>query len=364
MANFSNIDGTPEASSVVESEALAWIAQLNGDDVSEKDLAAFREWVNRSPAHQKEIKEISELWMGLNVLTVMDEPIRQADKVSKRLRKSTARKHRKRRIIIPALAGAMAMSLLMISPLLRSDDTAGSTYEANMNVPLVFKTAKGEHQTHSLEDGSVITMNTDSHLEVDFTQGQRDVRLLKGEALFSVAHDERRPFLVFANDGIVRAVGTEFSVHIKDNAIDVLVSEGSVELSTLEPTKPASVTSQATASVTKVASLGIIKAGHTAQIKNSQASISNVSEDVIDAELSWRVGRLDFAGEGLEEAIEEYTRYSDLKIIITDPRIKDIRLGGSVPIGQPDKFLSYLEVSLGLKVERAENSRIYLSKAN
>ena len=91
MTNDSNADVLSSASSLVEAEALAWIAQLNGDDISEKDLAAFREWVNRSPAHQKEIKELSELWTGLNVLTVMDEPIRQADKLSKQLRKNKAR---------------------------------------------------------------------------------------------------------------------------------------------------------------------------------------------------------------------------------------------------------------------------------
>ena len=363
MTNFSNIDGTTEASSVVESEALAWIAQLNGDDVSEKDLAAFREWVNRSPAHQKEIKELSELWDGLNILTVMDEPIRQADKVSRQLRQNQARKDWRRRIILPALGGAMAMSFLVTSPLWRTTDIDNSTYVAQMSVPLVFKTAKGEHQTHSLEDGSVITMNTDSHIEVDFTQGQRNVRLLKGEALFSVEHDEKRPFLVFANDGIVRAVGTEFSVHIKDDFIDVLVSEGSVELSTLKPTKPISTTTTAPIKSTKVASLGIIKAGHAAQVKDSKASIAIVSTDMIDAGLSWRAGRLEFTGEGLEEAIAEYARYSDLNIIISDPELKDIRLGGSFPTNKLDLFFTTLEVQFGIKVTHASEGQIYLTKS-
>lgn len=361
MTNYSNID---EASSVVESEALAWIAQLNGDDVSEKDLAAFREWVNRSPAHQKEIKELSELWTGLNVLTVMDEPIRQADKVSRNLRKNQARKQWKRRLVLPALACAAAVSFLMASPLLRGADIESSSYEANMSVPLVFKTAKGEHQTHSLEDGSIITMNTDSHVEVDFTQGQRDVRLLKGEALFSVEHDEKRPFLVFANDGIVRAVGTEFSVHITDNAFDVLVSEGSVELSTLKPTKPVSAAIKTPANATKVASLGIIKAGHTAQVKDSKASIAIVSTEVIDAELSWRVGRLEFTGERLEEAIAEYTRYTDLNIIISDPELKKIKLGGAFPTGELDLFFKTLELQFGINVTRSADNLVYLTKSD
>ena len=364
MPNDSNADALSSASSLVEAEALAWIAQLNGDDVSEKDLAAFREWVNRSPAHQKEIKELSELWTGLNVLTVMDEPIRQADKLSKQLRKNRARQHWKRQILLPALSVAAILAIVVVAPTVLSRNDVPISYEAQLNVPLIFKTAKGEHQTHSLEDGSVITLNTDSYLEVDFTEGQRDIRLLKGEALFSVAHDEQRPFLVFANDGIVRAVGTEFSVHITDLAMEVIVSEGSVELSTLKPTKPATSTTEAPPNVAKVASLGIIKAGHSAQIKNAQASIANVSDEMIDAELSWRVGRLDFMGEGLEEALAEYTRYTDVNIKIIDPELKKIRLGGSFPTNEPDLFLKNLEVSFGIKVEKVGQSQVYLSKAN
>ena len=361
MTDFSNIDALSDASSLVESEALAWIAQLNGDNVSEKDLAAFRSWVNRSPAHQKEIKELSELWTGLNVLTVMDEPIRQADKLSKQLRKKRARQDWRRKAMLPAFSVATILAIVAVAPTILSRNDAPTSYEAQVNVPLVFKTAKGEHQKHSLQDGSVITLNTDSYVEVAFSEGQRDIRLLKGEALFSVAHDEQRPFLVFANDGIVRAVGTEFSVHITDLAMEVIVSEGSVELSMLNPTQPATSAAEA---VTKVASLGIVKAGHSAQVKSSQASITNVSDEVINAELSWRVGRLDFTGEGLEEAIAEYTRYSDMNIIIIDPELKDIRLVGSFPTNEPDLFLKSLEFNFGIRVEKADNSQVYLSKAN
>lgn len=361
MTDFSNIDALSDASSLVEAEALAWIAQLNGDDVTEKDLAAFRDWVNRSPSHQKEIKELSELWTGLNVLTVMDEPIRQADKLSKQLRKKRARQDWRRKAMLPAFSVATILAIVAVAPTILSRNETPASYEAQVNVPYIFKTAKGEHQKHTLEDGSVITLNTDSYVEVAFTENQRDVRLLKGEALFSVAHDEQRPFLVFANDGIVRAVGTEFSVHITDLAMEVIVSEGSVELSMLNPTQPAT---SAVEAVTKVASLGIVKAGHSAQVKSSQASITNVSDEVINAELSWRVGRLDFTGEGLEEAIAEYTRYSDMNIIIIDPELKDIRLGGSFPTNEPDLFLKSLEFNFGIRVEKADNSQVYLSKAN
>lgn len=363
MTDFSNKDGSLETSSLLESEALAWIAQLNGDEVSEKDLAAFREWVNRSPAHQKEIQELSELWSELNMLTVMDDSILQADRVSKQLRNRHSLKQWRGRLALPALTGAMAMAALLAFPMMIQVQNETSTYQANVNVPLVFKTTKGENQVHSLEDGSIITLNTDSHIEVNFTKDQRDVRLLKGEALFSVAHDAGRPFLVFADDGIVRAVGTEFSVHLTNGAIDVLVSEGSVEISTLKPTKPTASLTKISTGRGKVASLGIIKAGHTARMKASTASIANLSTEAIDAELSWRTGRLEFTGEVLEAAIAEYTRYTDLNIIISDPQLKEIRLGGSFPTGETDLFFKTLELQFGIQVNRADERNVYLSKA-
>ncbi len=362
MTNTSNIDGFSGSSSLLEAEALAWIAQLNGENISEKDLAAFREWVNRSPAHQREIQELSQLWGELNMLTIMDEPIRQADKVSKQLRKAQSRKQWRHKLAVPALAGGMAMTALLALPILIPAQNGASIYETNVNVPVVFKTAKGEHEVHSLEDGSVITLNTDSHIEVNFTNDQRDVRLLKGEALFSVAHDEDRPFLVFADDRIVRAVGTEFSVHLVNGAIDVLVSEGSVELSTIETTKPTSSKTKTAAGQGKVASLGIIKAGHTARVEAKKTSIGNLSNEAINAELSWRTGRLEFTGEGLEAAIAEYTRYTDLKIIIKDPELEDIRLGGSFPTGEIDLFLKTLELNFGISVDRSQQTHVYLSK--
>ena len=363
MSQFSHIETDTDAASVVESEALAWIAQLNGDSVTEKDLAAFREWVNRSPAHQAEIRELAALWTDLNALTVMDEPIRQADAVSKRLRKQG---RWKRWAVLPVLAGAAAVCALVLSPVILPTDAGDETYQQAVNVPLVFKTAKGEHQVYSFEDGSIITLNTDSHIEVDFNKDQRDVRLIKGEALFTVAHDEKRPFLVFANDGIVRAVGTEFSVHLANDAIDVLVSEGSVELSTLKPTQPSLEQLSATQSSSgspKVASLGIIKAGQTARVKSSEAAIALVSTEVIDAELSWRVGRIEFTGEGLEQAIDEYTRYTNLNIVIADPELNDIRLGGSFPTGETDLFFNTLELQFGINVDKSNGDTVYLTKA-
>ena len=84
---------------------------------------------------------------------------------------------------------------------------------------------------------------------------------------------------------------------------------------------------------------------------------------MIDAGLSWRVGRLEFTGEGLEEAIAEYARYSDLNIIISDPELKKIRLGGSFPTNELDLFFTTLELQFGIKATHTSETEVYLTKS-
>ena len=94
-----------------------------------------------------------------------------------------------------------------------------------------FSTQIGETRIVPLEDGSVITLNTDSEVSVRFTHSNRDIRLVRGEALFDVAKDAKRPFTVDANGTSVRAVGTSFTVSLlPDRPVEVLVREGVVEI--------------------------------------------------------------------------------------------------------------------------------------
>ncbi len=68
---------------------------------------------------------------------------------------------------------------------------------------------------------------------MDYDEGFRDVHLLQGEAHFSVAHDKNLPFRVFAGAGQIRAVGTAFTVYLKNDSVDVTVTEGSVALAAI-----------------------------------------------------------------------------------------------------------------------------------
>lgn len=348
-----------DTASVIETEALAWVAQLNGDDVSEKDLAAFREWAQRSPAHQKEIAELGQLWEDLNVLTCMDEAIRQADTASSELRSKRARRQWQKRILT---SGAIACTLAMVwfTPALRSVFQQEQT--PLTAAPPMLKSAIGQQQTHILKDGSVVTLNTDSMVEVDYSAKQRKVRLLKGEALFTVAEDKNRAFSVFANDGVISALGTEFSVRLQADKINVIVAEGTVELSTFALT---SVTEPAVSGLIQpvpMESLAVLKAGQAAEIKDQKASIRLMRDEAIKAALSWKDGLLVFNGESLQQVINEVSRYTPLNIIIDDPQLQALRIGGVFNSGDTAMLFRTLETQFGLVNEPVSTNTVRISR--
>ena len=347
----------PDKSSSIESEALAWIAQLDGDNVSDKDLAAFREWVNRSPAHAREIRELNSLWDELNVLTDMVEPIAQADAVSRQLRRREYFKAWRRRLMFPV--GTVA-ALAVVSFYVTNSQTTSPpdiVQTAEVQLPKIYKTKIGQHQEYELADGSKVTLNTGSRIEVDFREDQRRIRLLEGEALFDVAHDTSRPFLVFAGDGIVRAVGTAFLVHLQGNEFDVIVSEGAVELSSVLPTPVVQTKSE---NSKKLASLGIVKAGHKAKYENSAASIATVSEVEMTAKMSWQNGLITFNGETLEEVVKEVSRYTELNIEIRDAELKALQVGGVFKSGDTESVFANLKANFNIDTMNIEPGSVVL----
>ena len=337
----------------VEAEALAWIAQLDGDNISEKDLDAFREWVSRSPAHASEIRKLNLFWDELNILTNMAEPIAQADALSRQLRRESTRKWRY------GMGGMVAVAMLagiFILPVFYRQNVPDQQpiETTSVQIPKIYKAEIGEQQTHTLPDGTVVILNTDSHIEVDFLEDQRRVRLLHGEVLFDVTHDPTRPFLVFAGDGIVRAVGTAFSVRLNGDRVDVVVSKGSVELSSVRPES----TKKMINDTLKIASIGIVKAGNAAQIENLSATIETMTENDIRAKLSWQNGLITFRGETLEEVIQEISRYTELDIQLRNPELKNLRLGGVFKSGDLDGLYAILKTNFGISTTIVDNKVI------
>jgi transmembrane sensor len=177
-----------------------------------------------------------------------------------------------------------------------------------------YETAVGGSQRVGLADGSSVLLNTDSRLRVQLSATRRDVELIRGEALFTVAHDKLRPFYVSAAGTLVRAVGTEFSVRIRDDrTVEVLVAEGRVAVGipdhNLNFAPPVLADSMAGVAVRE-----------SAIVSNDTVAVKRLSAAYIARKLAWTSGRIAFEGEPLTDAVREFNRYNRRRLPPILPR--------------------------------------------
>jgi transmembrane sensor len=209
-----------------------------------------------------------------------------------------------------------------------------------------FRTEIGQVRLVPLEDGSVITLNTRSQVLVSFTNQRRDVRLVSGEALFSVAKNRIRPFIVQAGSTRVRAVGTRFTVKcLPGQPVVVVVLDGIVDVSSDVDSGP----------VTLAANMKATAAGPGAPARVPIVAVNLGSQD-IDRQLAWRTGHIAFEGETLREAADEFARYSDTKIVINDPTIGDQQITGLFNATDPVGFAEAAATALELHAEITEGA--------
>jgi transmembrane sensor len=177
----------------------------------------------------------------------------------------------------------------------------------------------GEVRRIALEDGSTMLLNTTTAVTVLFSKRQRDIRLIRGEALFEVAHDKARPFLVRANDIAVRAVGTAFAVRLEAAQVDVMVTEGAVEVADSAAAHGWSGPSAPPASHPEAKR---VAANERIVIASARApEIRPISLAETERQLAWREGMVSFDGESLQTAVAEINRHNRRQIVIDDPTL-------------------------------------------
>lgn len=211
-------------------------------------------------------------------------------------------------------------------------------------------TRKGDIRRAPLDDGSAVTLNTDTVIKAAFNGQIRRVDLVRGEALFDVAKDTTRPFVVVAGKVRVRAVGTSFTVRAhRDGQVDVLVREGVVEVWRGQGGAPLRLVAQ---TATKVDTAGPLRA-------------IRVAAAAVDSATAWRQGQIDLDGLTLGEAVAEFARYSDRRIVVDDPAVARLKMTGLFSASDPDGFARAAALGLGLvatpqadgvRLERAASS--------
>lgn len=201
--------------------------------------------------------------------------------------------------------------------------------------PARYQTSFGEVARVSLPDGSVVTLNSESRLLVDFRDDLRSMSLLEGEALFDVARDPQRPFEVRADDAKVRAIGTSFSVRrMSQPGFEVVVRSGVVDV--MERRKPAIRLTR-----NDLASIQPFK----------DAQVRSLQPWQMESQLAWSDGMLSFNGVALGDAASQFSRYSKVRIIIDDPRLAERRIVGVYSATDPVGFANAVAIGMDLVVE-------------
>ena len=214
-----------------------------------------------------------------------------------------------------------------------------------------FATAVGERSTANLDDGSVATLNTNTQLALDYSDDERRVILIQGQALFDVAKDPDRPFVVIAGEQRIVAVGTVFDVRLGQDDVNVVLVEGVVDVFG-EPSSNSGGSALAPVRMT---------AGQRLTTSVVATGVPPVVEET-DTERAtiWKDGRVFFEDSTLADAVQEMNRYSSVKIIVEGVPIEELRVNGMFRTGRPANFVSTLEAYFPLVSERIGDSTIVI----
>lgn len=355
---------TPEIGDELRREAAVWFERIHSDDVSTGDLAEWQRWIATSPAHQRAFKDLEDFWRIAGKVTqapwpsTFDLEVDTYDgstTIEEWRARPQARRPERRYLHWPALVAAFVGAAACVAVYLIIYRGFGGSSEI-----AVFQTASGEHRHVVLKDGSKVLVGAKSSVSVNLTDEARNVVVDTGEAYFEVAKDKSRPFIVRAGTGTITATGTAFNVEYVEGRVDVIVSEGTVEV--LDISLPASNNSavEEGAGPAKPAPQPTrVEAGQRFAYGTSTASEVKAADTGLV--LAARKGRLEYSGESLKYVVADVERYTDRQLVITDPAIEELLYTGVFLESEAEDWLASLpDTYPQIEVARIGDKRIVL----
>lgn len=322
----------------VEHAAAAWLVRRESEEWSDGDQAQLEGWLSASTAHRVAFVRLQSAWVEAGRLKVVGRngtlstgKPREAAVLLKaacaRSPASEVARHRFRIFNAPGIYVAACVALVAVFAV-----WAGWPQRANS-----YRTDVGAISAISINDGSTITLNTNSGIRVALSDTERRVDLEKGEAFFDVAKDPKRPFVVRIGNQRVIAVGTKFSVRRDRNDIRVIVTEGRVRLEH--------------AGALRAPETAVISRGGVALAGADGVLVQDKPLTDVEERLSWRQGTLIFHDTPLVDAVAEFNRYNALQIAIEDSELGALRIGGQFRTNNATGFMRLLTDAFPVRIE-------------
>lgn len=390
---------------LVERAALQWVTRCDRGLTAEQQ-AEFETWLTQDPLHAELFSEFDGTFAliehvqapvaasasAINAHTVsVPSDVVSGSGDGETPRPVTARKFGSRKAWLPlSLAAAAAVAISYLG------------WWRPIHYSGALGTEVGALRTVTLPDKSIVQLNTDSAVSIAFSPTERRVRLVRGEVHFTVAKNPSRPFIVDAGDVAVRAVGTAFNVRLRNDSVDVLVTEGKVRVgmpsvslrsaaapvatgNTVSTARPAligtgvavapSVASDAAPIAVESVRHGnsdvFLTAGHRLSVRvpppftsalvnllERERRVIVLEAEEIRRELAWKERRLDFESAPLAEIVAEFNRYNRSKLVIGDARLAAERFGGSFKPDDSAGFVRMLRENFDIVVEYKGNETV------
>jgi transmembrane sensor len=340
----------------IREQACLWLAKLDSG-AKDIDYDALKRWLNESPAHLEVLLEMADLWDQTSVLSELSEVFPLASPAK-----------RPGTVLWSKGATALAASVILacvlgLSWLMRVNEQQSADQIA-LEAPAFYETQVGQQSDVTLPDGSHVLLNTNSLMEITFSDHERRVYLRRGEGLFTVAKDKTRPFRVFAGQRVVEAVGTAFSVQRADeDSVEVIVTEGKINFLVLHQAIEESTEDALGDEVLRDSSVTPLEAGEFVAVQGGAeepVKTGSIKPEDVEIKLAWQHGMLLFRGDPLEQVLREFGRYTAIRLEATEA-VRDIKVAGFYRAGDVDKFLVGIESNFPISVQKINENYFVLT---
>jgi transmembrane sensor len=331
----------------LEKEAVCWHVRLYGGNANGDDWMAFTRWLETDPAYNAAYDTVVKIWDAAGELTepasINDVETELSENVIAfplhRLRTAA----RARPVVFGGGFGAaIAATLLVLSApvFLNSESTS-------------YSTGIGEQRTITLADGSTVMLNTNTDITIRYGKKVRRVNMKKGEAFFSVYHDQARPFTVAVNDLKVTDVGTRFDIRNDPDRTQVSVTEGIVDIGLVMANSERPNFQPKSLRLT---------AGDQAVYRMGHDIVTHPFD--VEQLTAWKQGQLVFENDDLATVTAELNRYFDRPVILAGADLGSLRFSGVLQIHDQKRALRDLTAFFSLKTKETHSSVLLLHELN
>ena len=318
------VKSPPQLPDSLRKQAVDWLFLIQSEHCTDQDRQALAAWLAQTPLHRHAYETLQAQWQLLKPLKNKHFPARKAA-----LRYRAKLQH-------PLRAYSAAAALLLALGL--------TAFNSNgwLGISQTYIAQKGDRQTITLADNTLLELNTDSEVRVHYDYWRRKIEVVRGEAFFTVTHDAARPFEVRAGNGRIRDLGTAFDVYRKTNRTLVAVQEGLVEVQAQNALE--------------------LHAGQQLSYNEDGEFLKEQDQDPLNL-TAWRKGQLVFHNSRLADVLLEISRYHDRLISMKDPSLAELRVSGVFYTDKLTDLLNAISAILPVKVEYLGNREILLKPA-